>query len=91
MFKVGDIIVGLPQASENYLYTTENVRCRVVRVNPDNIFVDVCLADDENDNPSYVWTVDGRYFSLEKRHVFYNEKQNKLSYQRLNDDYKEII
>lgn len=91
MFEVGDIIVGLPQASEEYLCTTEGVRCRVVRVNPDNIFVGVCLADDENDNPSYIWTVDSRYFEFEKIHIFYNEKENKLSYKKINNDYKEII
>lgn len=91
MFKVGDIIVGLPQASEEYLCTTEGVRCRVVRVNPDNIFVEVRLANDEDDCLSYMWTVDSRYFELEKIHIFYNEKENKISRRKINNDYKEII
>ena len=91
MFKVGDIIVGLPQASEEYIYTKEGVRCKVVGVDPDNTFVKVRLVSDEDDYLSYAWTVDSRYFSLEKEHVFYNEKQNKLSYKKINNDYKEII
>ena len=92
MFEVGDIIVGLPQASEEYLYTREGVRCVVVGVT-DGTYVRVALVDDNNgcDNPSCWWTVDSRYFELEKAHIYYNEKENKISYKRINKDYKEII
>lgn len=91
MFEVGDIIVGLPQASKEYLYTREGVRCVVVGVT-NGIHVRVALADDNKcDNPSCWWTVDSRYFELEKKHIFYNEKENKISHKRINKDYKEII
>lgn len=68
MFEVGDIIVGLPQASREYLYTREGVRCVVVGVT-DGIHVRVALVDDDNkcDNPSCWWTVDSQYFELEKK------------------------
>lgn len=92
MFEVGDIIVGLPQASKEYLYTREGVRCVVVGVT-DNIHVRVALVDDNNecDNPSCGWTVESQFFELENSHIFYNEKENKISYKRINKDYKEII
>lgn len=92
MFEVGDIIVGLPQASKEYLYTREGVRCVVVGVT-DGIHVRVALVDDNDkcDNPSYWWTVESRFFELEKAHIFYNEKENKISGRKINKDYKRII
>lgn len=79
MFEVGDIIVGLPQASNEYLYTQEGVRCVVVGVT-DGIHVRVALVDDNNecDNPSWWWTVDSRYFELEKAHIFITKKKTKF-------------
>lgn len=91
MFEVGDIIVGLPQASKEYLYTREGVRCEVVGVSPDGIDIKVSIVGDNSDNPICAWTVDSRYFELEKVHIFYNEKENKISYKRINKDYKEIV
>ena len=92
MFEVGDIIVGLPQASKEYLYTQEGVRCVVVGVT-NGVHIRVALVDDNNDcdNPSCWWTVDSRYFELEKAHIYYNEKENKISSRKINNDYKEII
>lgn len=92
MFEVGDIIVGLPQASKEYLYTREGVRCVVVGVT-NGVHIRVALVDDNNDcdNPSCWWTVDSRYFELEKVHIYYNEKENKISSRKINNDYKEII
>lgn len=93
MFEVGDIIVGLPQASKEYLYTREGVRCEVKRVHPDGIHVYVSIVNDElnDDEPAFQCLVESQFFELENSHIFYNEKENKISYKRINKDYKEII
>lgn len=93
MFEVGDIIVGLPQASEEYLLTRAGVKCKVERVHSDGIHVYVSIINDKlnDDEPAPQWLVESRFFELEKAHVFYNEKENKMSYKRINKDYKEII
>lgn len=79
MFEVGDIIVGLPQASKKYLYTREGVRCVVVGVS-NGVHIRVALVDDNNEcnNPSYWWTVDSRYFELEKHTFIITKKKTKF-------------
>ena len=76
MFEVGDIVVGLPQANKEYVYTREGTRCVVLGVT-DGIHIRVAIVDDNNecDDPSCWWTVESRFFELEKTHIFYNEKE----------------
>lgn len=93
MFEVDDVIVGLPQASKEYLLTRAGVRCRVNRVHPDGVHVYVSIIDDKlnADEPAPQWLVESRFFELEKAHIYYNEKENKISSRKINNDYKEII
>ena len=48
MFEVGDIVVGLPQANEEYVYTREGTRCVVLGVT-DGIHIRVAIVDDNNE------------------------------------------
>lgn len=68
----------MPQASEEYVYTREGTRCVVVGVT-DGIHIRVALIDDNNecDNPSCWWTVESRFFELEKTHIFITKKKTK--------------
>lgn len=54
MFEVGDIIVGLPQASKEYLLTRAGVRCKVESVHSDGIHVHVSIINDKlnDDEPA---------------------------------------
>lgn len=93
MFEVGDIIVGLPQASKEYLLTKAGVRCKVERVYLDGVHISVSIINDKlnDDEPAPQWLVESRFFELENSHIFYNEKENKISSRKINNDYKEII
>lgn len=90
MFNVGDIVVGIPESDQVYTITNSKARLRVVKINfPESM--GVVLANEESSFGPPYWTVECKYFRLEQEHIYYNEKENKLSYQKLNNDYKEII
>lgn len=90
MFNVGDIVVGTPESNKMYFITNSKARLRVVKIiSPENMCV--VSADEEPSFDQSYWTVECKYFRLEREHVYYNEKENKLSYQKLNNDCKEII
>lgn len=90
MFNVGDIVVGTPESDQVYNITNSKARLRVVKIiSPKSMGV-VLVNEELKFHPPY-WTVECKYFRLEQDHIYYNEKENKLSYQKLNNDYKEII
>lgn len=90
MFNVGDIVVGTPESDKMYYITNSKARLRVVKIiSPE--YMGVVLANQEPSFNQPYWSVECKYFRLEQDHIYYNEKENKLSYQKLNNDYKEII
>lgn len=88
-FNVGDIVVGLPEASKVYTFTKAGVRCEVVIIR-DSTSMYVRILDAELAGAGENWLVEPQYFALEKERIYYNEKENKISYRKLNEDYKEI-
>lgn len=89
MFNVGDIIVGLPSADENYNITRCGVKCKVVRAalwNDNIIYVRVCDDDDGCDYEVYA-----NYFELYYDKLYYSEVENKISPVKTNSTYKEIL
>ena len=93
MFNVGDIVVGTPESDKVYNITNSKARLRVVKILSLESMV-VALVNEESPFDRCCWTVECKYFRLERLeqdHIYYNEKENKLSYQKLNNDYKEII
>lgn len=90
MFNVGDIVVGTPESDKMYFITNSKARLRVVNIiSPEYISVE--FADTEIPFDRSRWSVECKYFRLERSSIYYNEKENKLSYRKLNNDYKEII
>lgn len=90
MFNVGDIVVGTPESDKWYFITNSKTRLRVVKIiSPEYIGVE--LANKESSFDEGYWSVKCKYFRLEQDHIYYNEKENKLSYKKINNDYKEII
>lgn len=90
MFNVGDIVVGTPESDKMYFITNSKARLRVVKIiSPESM--SVVFANEEPSFDQPYWSVECKYFRLEQDHIYYNEKENKLSYQKLNNDYKEII
>lgn len=90
MFNVGDIVVGTPESDKMYFITNSKARLRVVKIiSPE--YMSVVLANEESSFDQSYWSVECKYFRLEQDHIYYNEKENKLSYKKINNDYKEII
>lgn len=89
MFKVDDIIVGLPSADKEYTITRCGVKCKVVMVLPwdDNIiYVRLC------DNPDGLnYEVYANHFELYSDKLYYSEAENKISRIKTNSTYKEIL
>lgn len=90
MFNVGDIVVGTPESDKMYYITNSKARLRVVKIISSE-YMCVVLTSDKPSLDQPHWSVKCKYFRLEQDHIYYNEKENKLSYQKLNNDYKEII
>ena len=90
MFKVGDIIVGLPSADKKYTITRCGVKCKVVRVSPWNdSIIYVRLCDDPDDFSNY--EVYANHFELYSDKLYYSETENKMSRVKTNSTYKEIL
>jgi hypothetical protein len=61
MFKVGDIITGIPGSSKEYTFTNDQVNMEVIKVNRSSIVVKIL------DIPTYlfdIFTVDPKFFIL---------------------------
>ena len=90
MFNVGDIIIGTHESDKIYWITNSTTLLKVVAIISSK-WIKVELVNKITPFDESVWSVESEYFKLYKESLFYCDKENKLSSQKINNNYKEII